>query len=200
MSVERSAAGGGIAAGRFFCVRAGRGRRGSESVHVPRRQPRMPAPPLLPGFASVRSHGLGWQLDCVTACAPPRQSRRSQSAEACFARGDATSVHQAAWVGHRLRPPMQCRGAQSSWPRARSVDSCSDSLRLSERSERSSRSRGSATGPARFEQPQGTVACRRRRCIRSRRRCASPAAHACPQQSSKRQAAMRRQLPTTAGS
>ena len=121
-----------IAAGRVL-FSAGRGRRGSESVHVPRRQP---AAAGSSSTSRIRFPTiLGWHRRClVQRC---QQPRCHDTARLLLLREAPTPIRP--WVGHRLRRLCSAEERKARGPRAQRA-SCSDSLRLSERSERSSRS------------------------------------------------------------
>ena len=89
------------------------------------------APRLLPGFASPSSSDGTDGASCKAA-----NSRAAATLRVCLRREAPTSVRP--WVGHRLRRLCSAEERKARGPRAQRA-SCSDSLRLSERSERSSR-------------------------------------------------------------
>ena len=153
-----------------LCFSASRGRRGSESVHVPRRQPTAAGSSFTSRirFPTI----LGWHRRCLRNAQTAALPRRC----ACvLLRQAPTSTRP--WVGHRLRRLCSAEERKARGPRAQRA-SCSDSLRLSERSERSSRSefRNGATRSS----TTGNPACKAGRCIRSRRRW--PTHGPCPPQ------------------
>ena len=93
---------------------------------------RQPAPPLLPGFASPPSSAGN-----DGALRSAANSRAAATLRCVLLREAPTSIRP--WVGHRLRRLCSAEERKARGPRAQRA-SCSDSLRLSERSERSSRS------------------------------------------------------------
>ena len=143
---------------------------------------RLPAPPLLPGFASPPSSaGTDGAVRNAQTAALPRGC-------ACVLLWEA-QLSTRPRVGHRLRRLCSAEERKARGPRAQRA-SCSDSLRLSERSERSSRSefRNGATrlSTAGDRRLQGDGA------ASEAADGGPPAAHARTQQSSRRPAAMRR--------
>ena len=106
---------------------------------------------------------LGWHRRCLRSAA---NGRAATTVRVCFAVGSANL--QQAVGGPPAAAPMQCRGAQSSWParasalRALTRCGCLSVANASSRSEfRNGVTRSSTTG---------YPACKAGRCIRSRRR------------------------------